>query len=269
MGSGYSTRGALQAYSGLAEESFRKFVLQKYGSVGSAAEAWGAALGGEKDIRPPADANGFFARGDATSAYGKDFFDWYAGSLREHGREVLDAAVQVFDAPRAPFSGVELGPRIPGVHWRAGTDREAELTAGLLQTRDLPDWTSDAAGHGYAPIVRLVKAVGALPNAPEVALDYTALEMSNNEGGPDVGSQAKSRVFWLAREAARQGVPIEGENELAGRLSDRASWANIEDAVAWGGYQGVNPLRANNVAGNAVAEEGVRKLVHEIPGAGS
>ncbi|MEO1175186.1 MAG: family 14 glycosylhydrolase, partial [Myxococcota bacterium] len=128
----YPTRGALQAYSTLARQSFRSFVLDKYGSVPAAAAAWNTTLNSVESIGPPSDAAGFFGRGDdKNTEYGRDFFDWYHGTLLDHGSRILKAAQDVFGAAGSAFAEIPLGAKSAGVHWRIGSDRAAELAAGL------------------------------------------------------------------------------------------------------------------------------------------
>jgi beta-amylase len=264
VGTDYPTRGALQAYSPLALESFRAFVEQKYGSVEAASQAWGLRLDSREQIRPPDDAAGFFQRHDQFSPYGRDFFDWYSESLQAHGKRILSKAIQVFDSPQAAFRGIDLGAKVPGIHWRMTSDRAPELAAGLLQTSDAREWNDDSSGHGYRELVDVFKDADHRPRAPNVVLHFTALEMDDGGGGPDVGSQARSLVFWVAKEAQEEGVTIKGENALSYTLKDPHAWENIEDALANGGYRGLTVLRVNDVVENPVAREGFQKLASEF-----
>jgi len=263
-GTDYPTRGALQSYSQLAMQDFRRFVLSRYGTLENAALAWSSRLESVDDIRPPSDPAAFFERQDQFSPYGKDFFDWYSGSLQEHGKRILSKAIQVFDAPKAPFKGIDLGAKIPGIHWRMTTDRAAELAAGLIQTRNSDGWSSDSKGHGYEAIVDVFKDVNHLKRAPKVVLHFTALEMDDGDGGPAVGSQAKSLVFWVAQEAKAEGVPIKGENALNYTLQNEHAWDNIEDALRRGPYEGITLLRVDDVVESDLGRKKLQELSSEF-----
>lgn len=115
----YPSRGALQCYSKFAIESFRQFALRKYGSRSRVEVAWGLKSG--QPIMPPSDARLFFERSDhLNTQYGRDFFDWYAGVLRGHVREVLTGAFSVFASADSPMRGIDIGVKLPGVHWLTG-----------------------------------------------------------------------------------------------------------------------------------------------------
>lgn len=201
-------------------------------------------------------ANSDLAKADYARHPDKSFSDWYQGSLLEHGRLVLGAAADVFQA--SPFRGVRLSARVPGVHWRAGDTRAAEISAGLIRAGD--DLDSDATGHGYAPLVAMIAALRARPDRPNVALEYTCLEKGNGEGGPAVASMAEALVFWVAAEAHRQGVPIGGENALAGGLLSNEGWDHIANAVRWSHYDELTFLRLHDIVTSDVAKARIVQL---------
>ncbi|MBX3226585.1 MAG: family 14 glycosylhydrolase [Labilithrix sp.] len=149
---------------------------------------------------------------------------------------------------------------MPGVHWRAGSDRRAELAAGLVSTGDAADWTSDERGHGYAPLVEMLAALRARPDRPNVALEYTCLEKGNGEGGPAVASMAEALVFWVADLAHRRGVPIGGENALAGGLHGHEGWDRIENAARWSHYDELTFLRLHDIVSSPIARARVQRL---------
>lgn len=262
QGAGYPGPGVLQAYSPLARESFRRWALAKHGAVANVAQAWGRAIASEADVAlpEPAQLDGFFARGEHFSAYGRDVFAWYRGSLLEHGRQVLEMAASVVQA--SPLRGTRLTARMPGVHWRAADSRRAELSAGLISTSDSDSWGDDARGHGYQALVSMVAQVRARADRPNVALDYTCLEMGNGEGGPGVGSMAEALVFWVAGEAKRQGVPVGGENALNGGLWTEYGWARIGNALRWSHYDELTLLRVTDVVNSNIARREVWRLSH-------
>jgi len=248
---GYPGRGRLQAYSQLARESFRAFMTQKRGKSGSLMDP-------PRRGRAP-EAEDFFRMGLEKSSFGKDFFDWYSDSLLTHGKLILTEAVHIFNDFQSSFHGIEIGAKIPGVHWRASIDRSAELAAGLIRT-SLEDLNDDSSGHGYHTIISLFRDIQQIPNAPKIVLHFTCLEMSNGDGGPAVGSLAKDLVFQVATEAHRLGVVIKGENALAGRLNESDAWENIRDAVTRAKYEGVTILRMDNLVQNDLAKQKFKEL---------
>lgn len=262
-GAGFPLRGTLQSHGRLAVASFRRAMLERYGSLAGVAAAWGVALAREEDVLPPSDGEGFFDGRGAFGAYGRDFTGWYQASLLAHGRAVLGAAVEVFDAPGAPFRSIDLGAKVPGVHWRVATDRAAEVTSGLLRTEDEGEWFDETKGAGYGPIVALFAEVGRLPDAPRVVLHFTCLEMDDD---PAVASRAKSLVFWVGKYAHARRVPIKGENALAGTLRGARAWDNMGDALAHGGYRGLTVLRVDDVVGDPLARARFRELTTRFSG---
>lgn len=192
------------------------------------------------------------ARADRALHADEDFFDWYRDRLLEHGRLVLGAAADVFQ-PSA-FHGVRLSARVPGVHWRAGDTRGAELSAGLIgRDHDGPD-------RGYGPLVKMIADLRARPDRPNVALEYTCLEKPNGEGGPAVASLAEALVFWVAAEAHRHGVPIGGENALSGGLLTSEGWDRIENAIRWSYYDDVTFLRLHDIVTSDLAKARIVRL---------
>jgi hypothetical protein len=260
-GAGYPGPGVLQAYSGPARASFRAFALARHGDLSRLSTAWRRSLRTADEIQPPdpAGLDGFFSRGEHLStAYGRDFFEWYRGSLLEHGKSVLGAAADVVQ--RSAFRGVRISARIPGVHWRAADSRRAELSAGLISTSDAATWTRFDRGHGYDAIAEMLADLRARADRPNVALEYTCLEMGNGEGGPSVGSLAEALVFWVAEAARRRGVPIGGENALNGGLWTEHGWARIRNALTWSHYDELTLLRLRDVVGSPIARREVERI---------
>ncbi|MGL5912483.1 MAG: family 14 glycosylhydrolase, partial [Phycicoccus sp.] len=216
----YPTRGALQAYSPLAVQSFRRWALDRYGGLAGVNRAWGSQLRSVEEIAPPDDAEHFFASGDYRFVqYGKDFVDWYNSSLVAHGRTVLTAAL---DALGDAFPGADYGFKVPGVHWTMGHPvwpNAAPVAAGLVQT-SIP-W-DDGTGHGYQNVAALAAHVQGLTDRM-VVLHFTCLEMANQNWFPQY-SLAQDLVFWMAQLAERLGVTIKGENALVGGVRSDLGW---------------------------------------------
>jgi beta-amylase len=86
-------------------------------------------------IGPPADAEAFFtSRAYLDTQYGRDFVDWYNGSLVEHGERVLWTVIRALGRD---FAEADIGYKVPGIHWSMTHPlhpRAAEVTTGLIQT---------------------------------------------------------------------------------------------------------------------------------------
>ncbi|MFQ3230805.1 family 14 glycosylhydrolase [Reinekea sp.] len=243
---GYPTRGGFQAYSEPAKQDFRNWVVAKYGSVANASNQWGFTLNSANDINPPSNAGAFINNGEQNNtAYGRDFIRWYHDSLMDHGYRMMDNAILAFDGA---FANVELGFKIPGIHWKMSatdnTKRSAEMAAGLIPS-DV-NVNSVSTGYGYADIVGVAASYNNHPR--DVVLHFTALEMNDDPNGGGQ-SLAKSLVFWVANEAAAQGVSIKGENALSGGVTYGGGWDNIVNAFTHASYSGMTVLRINHVAG--------------------
>lgn len=234
-GTDYPSRGALQAYSTLAREDFKRFALDKYGSLRDISRAWGVEIEDENQIAPPSKPAEFFERGDdKNTEYGKDFFDWYHQSLLAHGRRVLETAQDVFGAKDSPYADIPVGAKVAGVHWRIATDRAAELAAGLIPSRALhPD---RVPGTEYDSLVRTFAQLDARSESPLI-LHFTCLEKQDQ--GND---RPASLVRWVGESAERHGVPLSGENALPMEWVGEDGWKRVEQSLERL-YDGITILR--------------------------
>lgn len=252
---GYPNRGTIQAYSTLAKADFRNDMLAKYGSLSGINAAWGSSMSSVSEINPPSNADWFFNSYDyKNSQYGKDFIDWYNGSLKEHGQNLIAAATTAFDNQ---FSNIPLGMKIPGIHWRIADPsypRLAEITAGLIQTSI--DFQSSLTGHGYNNIISTFEG-----QSRKVNLHFTCLEMGN-EGYAPAYSMAENLVFWVAGAAAAKGVDIKGENALSGGVESDFGWDKINNAFQWASYSGLTVLRIGNVTNGGTGQYRFTQLIN-------
>ncbi len=256
---GYPSRGGFQAYSTLAIADFRRAMQQKYQQSSNLNLAWRRDFSDFNQLLPPADGTVFIQSGaQFTSPYGRDFVRWYHQALLDHGQRMLASAQAAFSGP---LSAVELGFKIPGIHWKiAAPDhsrRSAELAAGLIAT-DTPYLNSN--GFGYSSIVELAARNSTASRA--VVLHFTALEMDDN---PTAASQsmAKSLVGWLGAEAARQQVVIKGENALAGGVTQQHGWDNIAAVLRRGHYSGLTVLRLAQVTDGSIGQQRYQQLIKQ------
>ncbi len=238
----YPHRGFLQCYSRPAVIDFRETMIRKYGSVNNVGIAWDLYLEGEHSINLPESIDDFLWYSAYRTQYGMDVFEWYNLSLINHGRRMIRAGIQGFSRN---FKQIPLGIKIPGIHWNIAhphIPRISEILAGVINTHI--DEGTMAAGHGYAPIMKIVSEV---ETERKVILHFTCLEQDNRDldQGLYAYSRAKSLVTWVAEEAHRQGVTIKGENAM-GLTSDEANeWDHIVSALRYKGapYQGFTLLR--------------------------
>ncbi|CAN5309299.1 hypothetical protein BH11CYA1_BH11CYA1_45950 [soil metagenome] len=272
---GYPTRGALQAYSDLAQNSFRDYAMAKYGGADGVSKAWAMANLTPETIKPPSETEGFFQRGDHfNTQYGRDFFDWYNQSLIDHGQRVMTTAKDVFGQRTSSFYGIDLGAKIPGVHWRVGEwqggnvilgDRMAELNAGLIRT-SRGDWDNNADGRGYRPLLSMFSALQ--PAAPgtgsRIVPFFTAVEMPDGVDGPPGKAMPNTLAKWVGEEASRQGLFLKGENALNGNLYVGENWDRMKALLALpkqhGDYHGLTFLRMSDVVNNDVARAKVSEM---------
>ncbi|MBX9688585.1 MAG: family 14 glycosylhydrolase, partial [Candidatus Obscuribacterales bacterium] len=276
-GTDYPTRGALQAYSKKARASFQAYIMRKYKDIAGLNKAWGPPLDPAGHvIEPPRNVEHFFSnKGHLHSQYGRDFFDWYADSLIEHGRLVLKAALDVFAADDSAFKGVDIAAKVPGVHWRMGywrgteielSDRLAELAAGLIRS-SLNDWR-EADGWGYRPLLTLFNQMGKATKNNRLVLHFTCLEMADADGAPGVNSLAYSLVRWVGREARRQGIVLKGENALAYHLNEKACWDRVRSHLDFGGndgaYEGITFLRMGDILSSLTGRTEMSRLIAQI-----
>ena len=250
-GTGYPTRGGLQSYSPLAIKSLQKWAVDRYRSLRGVNRAWDSHYRSVRQIQPPADPDAFFDTGAySSSRYGRDFVDWYNGSLVKHGKRVLRTVTKALGGG---FRGADIGYKVPGIHWQMGEGspypRATEVTTGLIQTSvDESAWRT---GHGYARIVELADRV----RKRHVVMHFTALEMGDNNPGeiePNSGlrpySLAKTLVGWIGDYAHRVGTDLKGENALSGGVQYDFGWDQINDAFDTWGYLGLTVLRMGDVA---------------------
>lgn len=243
-GTGYPTRGALQAYSPLAVRDFRLQMQRRYGDLTRLNRAWGTDLQRWSQVAPPQHPDSFFSSGDyRDSTYGRDFVDWYNGSLVDHGERVLRVVIRALGQD---FPSAEIGYKVPGIHWSMTNPehpRAAEVTTGLVQTS--VDMDARSTGHGYRRIIELANRFDGSPR--EVVMHFTALEMGDQNYPPQY-SLAKTLVGWIGQYAYDAGVELKGENALAGGVRYDYGWDQINDAFDTWGYLGLTVLRMQDVS---------------------
>jgi hypothetical protein len=133
----FPSRGAIQASSALAINSFHHWLKSKYGGIEELNRAWASQYTNYEQIlffTNTAELESFFASYEEFSPKGQDFFDWYHWSLMNFGQRVIDGVVNVFGADSSPFQDTAIGHKTPGIHWNFQR-RLALLSAGQVVTR--------------------------------------------------------------------------------------------------------------------------------------
>jgi beta-amylase len=272
----YPSRGAMQAYSDLAKADFKDWAIKKYGSWDGVNKAWGGHV---ENIEPPVDVDAFYKDNVHTNTqYGRDVIDWYSNTLINHIQGVMGTAFQVY-GPDSAYKNANIGMKIPGIHWRIGTnagdhvnlsDRLAEVNAGMIRT-STNDWNSDELGRGYRPLLSGIKQLMGLPGGDRLMLHFTALEMPD---GQDSNMNAKAMPYslaeWVGKEAQYQGIPLKGENALAGTLQNPDAWnimaSHLKLPQQAGYYKGLTLLRLSDLFSSNVARWNVEKLIKATHG---
>lgn len=265
-GSGYGTRGSIQAYSSLAIDAFREFVRSKYGTIESVNAAWGFQLADFSQVMPPNHDHlnsNFFHTNQHFTPYGKDFFDFYNQSLIDHGRQVLEAARGIFAAEDAPFRGLDLGSKIPGVHWGMAHGRIAELSAGLIRT-SLADWQSANDAFGYRDLFKMLASVLPAGHASRLVLHFTALELLDGHEGEVIGSKARTLNGWIGQSAAQEGLIVKGENAVGELMDQPVRWDNVLESIDLHGFSGFTALRMALIVASPAARHGFAALSREF-----
>jgi beta-amylase len=248
----YPDRGNFQAYSRLAEKSFRDWALANFGGLNGVATRWGIQLADPDEIRVPGGglpansgrrAQTFVDDNDQVDTpYGRDFIDWYNQSLVDHGRRLLLAADE---ALAGPLAGIPLGMKLPGVHWQmmscSPRPRIAEITAGLVRTSLNLSAPTDA--YGYKPIMDMKPQIGR-----NLILHFTAAEMDNDPACGGGNSMAEALVFWISGAAQKRNITHKSENALAcvNTPGDDRTWDLVRNAFTYASYQGFNLLRLSH-----------------------
>lgn len=201
-------------------------------------------------------ATTFFSSGEHFSAYGKDLFDWYNQSLVKHGDLLIGLAKKIFWASDSPFVNTSLGGKESGIHWRVGSDRLAELTAGLIRT-SYANWNSPESSYGYRDILQVFQRAGSSPTQAPFAFHFTAIEMNNgHDSNMGAESKAEDLVFKMGNAANEMGIYLKGENALGFEMQNPKAWDNIRNVMIWSFYRGFTFLRIGEFFVNPVAEHG-------------
>jgi beta-amylase len=279
VGTGYPTRGALQAYSDLAKTDFRSWAIKKYGSVQGVGNAWGIKDLNADNILPPDNASSFYDMNNhLNTPYGKDLIDWYNSSLVDHGKNVLSTAQSIFGAADSPFLGTPVGAKIPGVHWRMGwidgnnnvyfSDRKAETNAGLIQTSQ--PWVESNA-YGYQNILNMFKGLQPLRpgTGTPIIPSYTCLELPDGQDGPDAQSLPHTAATRFGQAANALGLSLKGENALSGTLYNAYDWDLMDNEVKTPAspgryYSGLTILRLHDIVDNPVGRDKITNLIQAI-----
>ncbi len=262
-GTDYPTEGAMQCFSPLALLDFELWAItrKRYGSKEAVEEAWGRKL--DHATMMPKDMRRFFRRQEHIhTQFGRDLMEWYCGVPSKHAKLVLGKALDVFAADDSAMKGIDIGAKVPGVHWRMGRmkngelefgDRLAEISAGLI--RPGCDWFDEDEGRGYREMINTFKELQG--RGSRVVMHFTCLEMPDGDGPPEARSMANLLVRCVGEECKKAGVPRKGENALAWNLPNKRAWELMRGAltIAGGAYEGLTLLRLSDCLASDTARE--------------
>ncbi len=233
FGWSYPNRGLLECYSGAAKTDFQNAMKTKYVTVASLNAAWGTSLTSFDQISPPTDGDNFFKNG-YKSAYGKDFLNWYQGTLSKHLESIASEAHSHFDS----IFNVRIGAKVSGVHW-------------LMNSPTMPHAAEYCAGYyDYDTLLDQFKK-------SDIDLTFTCLEMDDsNANTSPYYSAPKTLVKNVANLASAKGINHFGENALSISNNNQA-YQNVAEMLFNYNFSGFTLLRINNLIdgnGNATAE---------------
>ena len=159
------------------------------------------------------DIGGCFGVGGGwATVEGRLFQEWYSEQLLCHAESVMGHAARIFNSS---VVCVPIAAKVAGIHWwYKFASHAAESTAGYSNADDGPST--------YEAIARLLSRFGA-------HLNFTCLEMRNDEQPTDAACGPVELVQQVARAARKFGVAFCGENALL-RLDDRAFLQVIEQS---------------------------------------
>jgi len=183
------------SFCGIGE--FQVYDAHARASLGAAGKSKGwtspPSDAGSYNSRPGDSGVSFFQNG-YKSEYGRFFLDWYLGALKSHGAQVLQRAKAAFQ------NKVPLAGKVAGIHWWYGSDSHAaEVTAGYYNTN---------GRDAYAEIAEVFRSSG------NAALDFTCLEMRNQEQSAECQARPEDLVGQVVNAARTKGVYFNGENAL-------------------------------------------------------
>eukprot|EP00164_Ancoracysta_twista_P009651 GFYU01014361.1.p1 GENE.GFYU01014361.1~~GFYU01014361.1.p1 ORF type:complete len:471 (-),score=141.00 GFYU01014361.1:75-1487(-) len=191
------------SFPGVGEfQCYDKHALESLANAATAAghSEWGhGGPGNAGNYNSQWQSASFFTEGgndNYSSDYGRFFLTWYSSSLISHGARILGAVRDVVDK-----SGLKVGlaGKISGIHWLYNTpSHAAELTAGYYNIYGT---------NGYDPIAKMFAKYG-------VAVDFTCLEMQDNEQPSECACAPAELVLQVKQSAINAGVGFSGENAL-------------------------------------------------------
>lgn len=239
----YPNRGTLQCFSRLAKEDWLNHLENKYKDVVLLNETFGSSYVSFSEVIMPDPDWLFSEQRYIKNKLAVEFLTWYHLALMQHGKRVLDCALEVFDSGQLKM--VPLGIKIPGIHWAISDPtmpRVAEVTAGLIAVH--PDLNST----NQQEYSNLLKELLTVSTKFRTVVHFTCLEMINKDY--EGYSRAQDLVDWMGEAAADYGVSLMGENALSYELHGDQGWGQMERALTKDkGYDGLTLLRMQDFFG--------------------
>jgi len=252
-------RGSLQASSALAQDSLRTWLKGKYQTIEHLNQSWGTSYQNFSELTvltktPEVDA---LFNGQVQSQKGKDFFEWYNGSLLQHGRLLGKLATKVFHSVGSAYLKSPLAIKIPGLHWHFHT-RYPLLTAGQISTAD---WAKEK-GFGYLRTFReFFQELRTTHPHSQWTGAFTAAEMGGNPHHAPFFSGAFELADGIGHLADQFGIAFTLENALASNLYSQESFNILTQHLRnHPQFKGVTLLRLHDVLHSDPAKHFVRSV---------
>ena len=181
------------------------------------------------------------------------FFDWYNFSLMQHGRNMLEMALEIIP------KNISIGFKLPGIHWRIKDPkfpRIAELTCGLINAY------SKSGTIAYTNSLKTI--LHGLP-INRINFHFTCIEQKNPISNTEFlksYSVPEKLTYDLSEAAKSLNLKIFGENSNAQNLKYDISWEKMNTLVKNKSYYGVTILRIEDVTGeNILAKKKFKKMI--------
>jgi hypothetical protein len=241
--------GQNQAHSLLAKKSFRSFIKDKYKTIDNVNSIWAKEYLNFEEI-DPLKTSEF----NVQEQRSKDFYHWYNKSLTDHAEILITTASRILVSEDSNFNHIELGIKIPNIHW----SREAELNAGLIRIDE--NFLSENLSLSYSHVLESISNSKTLTSNDSIFFNFTGLEKSNREGV----SRAKDLVIQISQLALEKSIKIKGENSTTNKFGSNETWDNMWSAVQNNQYSGLTLYRIQDISKNPLAFDFLKWIIDNM-----